>query len=103
MFIRIAIKSYCKFYWQIGKLIVEDEQQRKAKAIYGKETLKNLSKLLTIEFGKGFDDSNLRNIRQFYLAFQKRDSLRHELSWTHDRILSRPEANTDYTFLMKWN
>lgn len=56
-----------------------------------KATLITLSKQLTLEFGKGFDESNLRNIRQFYLAFQKRDALRHELSWTHYRLLSRIE------------
>ncbi len=71
-----------QMYWQIGKLIVEDEQQGQAKAAYGKEVLKNLSRQLTLEFGKGFDESNLRNIRQFYLAFPIRDALRHELSWT---------------------
>ena len=78
-------------YWEIGKLIVQDEQGGNAKAAYGKAVLKNLSKQLTLEFGKGFDDSNLRNIRQFYLSFQKRDALRHELSWTHFRIISRVE------------
>lgn len=85
-------KILLQMYWQIGKLIVEDEQKGNVKAMYGKATLKNLAKLLTIEFGKGFDESNLRNIRQFYLSFQKRDSLRHELSWTHYRILSRLET-----------
>jgi predicted nuclease of restriction endonuclease-like (RecB) superfamily len=78
-------------YWEIGRLIVEDEQQGKAKATYGKATLKVLSRQLTLEFGQGFDESNLRNIRQFYLAFQKRDAVRHELSWTHYRLLSRIE------------
>lgn len=76
-------------YWQIGQLIVEDEQQGKSKAAYGGFVLKNLSKQLTLEFGKGYDESNLRNIRQFYLAFPIRDALRHELSWTHYRIISR--------------
>lgn len=85
-------KILLQMYWQIGKLIVEDEQKGNVKAMYGKATLKNLAKLLTIEFGKGFDESNLRNIRQFYLSFKKRDSLRHELSWTHYRILSRLET-----------
>lgn len=80
-----------QMYWQIGKLIVEDEQQGVARAEYGKEVLKNLSKALTLEFGKGLDESNLRNIRQFYMAFPIRDSLRHELSWTHYRIISRIE------------
>jgi len=80
-----------QMYWDIGKLIVEDEQEGEKRAEYGKNVLKNLSKQLTIEFGKGFDESNLRNIRQFYIAFSIRDALRHELSWTHYRILSRVE------------
>ncbi len=88
-----------KMYWEIGRLIVEDEQQGKATAAYGKAVLKNLSRELTLEFGKGFDESNLRNIRQFYLAFQKSDAVRHELSWTHYRIISRienPELRLQY-------
>ncbi len=78
-------------YWEIGRVIVEEEQQGSSKAEYGKATLKNLARQLTVEFGKGFDESNLRNIRQFYKAFQIRDALRHELSWTHYRIISRLE------------
>lgn len=78
-------------YWEIGRIVVENEQQGKSKAEYGQATLKNLSAQLTLEFGAGFDESNLRNIRRFYLAFQKRDALRHELSWTHYRIISRLE------------
>ena len=80
-----------QMYWHIGKLIVEDEQQGEARAVFGKSTLKKLSTQLSLEFGKGFDESNLRNIRQFYLAFSIRDALRHELSWTHYRLLSRIE------------
>jgi predicted nuclease of restriction endonuclease-like (RecB) superfamily len=80
-----------EMYWQIGRLIVEDEQKGANRAQYGKATLKHLSQALTLEFGKGFDESNLRNIRQFYLAFPIRDALRPELSWTHYRIISRVE------------
>jgi hypothetical protein len=76
-------------YWEVGQLIVEDEQQGNSKATYGKATLKNLSKHLTLEFGAGFDQSNLRNMRIFYLAFPIRDALRHELSWTHYRLISK--------------
>jgi predicted nuclease of restriction endonuclease-like (RecB) superfamily len=79
-------------YWQIGRLIVEDEQQGKDKAVYGKGTLKHLANQLTLEFGKGFDESNLRNMRTFYNAFPICDALRHELSWTHYRLLSRLET-----------
>lgn len=81
-------------YWQIGKLIVEDEQKGKERAAYGKFTLKNLSKKLNAEFGKGFDESNLRNMRTFYQTFPICDALRHELSWTHYRLLIRL-ANSD--------
>ncbi|MBV6512214.1 MAG: putative nuclease YhcG [Ignavibacteriaceae bacterium] len=80
-----------QMYWEIGQLIVEDEQGGKQRADYGKNALKNLAFNLTREFGKGFDESNLRNMRQFFLAFPIRDALRHELSWTHYRILARIE------------
>ncbi len=86
---RIANSTLLLTYWQIGKLIVEDEQQGKERAEYGKYTLKKLSEKLTLEFGKGFDESNLRNMRSFYHAFPICDALRHELSWTHYRLLIR--------------
>jgi predicted nuclease of restriction endonuclease-like (RecB) superfamily len=78
-----------KTYWEIGKLIIEDEQNGQKRAAYGKAILKNLATNLTLEFGKGFDESNLRNMRNFFLAFQNWDAVRPELSWTHYRILSR--------------
>ena len=79
-------------YWQIGRQIVEDEQEGKARADYGKNVLKNLANQLTIEFGKGFDESNLRNMRQFYKAFPICDTLRQELSWSHYRLLCRLDS-----------
>lgn len=86
---RMANSALLESYWQIGKLIIEDEQKGQDKAVYGETTLKNLSKELTLEFGKGFDYTNLTNMRKFYQAFPIRDALRHELSWTHYRLLSR--------------
>ena len=85
---RMANSALLETYWQIGKIIVEDEQRGKERADYGKSVLKNLANQLTLEFGKGFDDSNLRNMRSFYKTFPIRDALRHELSWTHYRLLS---------------
>ena len=76
-------------YWEVGCLIVEDDQQGQTRAEYGKALLKTLSNSLTQEFGKGFDSSNLRNMRLFYLAFPIRDAVRHTLSWTHYRPLIR--------------
>ncbi|WP_455423824.1 DUF1016 N-terminal domain-containing protein [Chryseobacterium soli] len=84
---RMANSTLLLTYWQIGQLIVEDEQKGDERATYGSYTLKNLSKKLTLEFGKGFDESNLRNMRSFYQAFPICDALRHELSWTHYRLL----------------
>ena len=76
-------------YWNIGRLIVEDEQQGSTRAEYGKAVLADLSVRLTEEFGKGFDERELRRIRQFYLTFPKWDALRPELTWTHYRLLIR--------------
>ena len=78
-------------YWEIGRLIVEHEQQGNRRAEYGKQQLKQLSQQLTERLGKGFDVTNLRNMRQFYHAFPIRDAVRLELSWTHYRTLLRIE------------
>ncbi|MDW7661188.1 MAG: PDDEXK nuclease domain-containing protein [Bacillota bacterium] len=77
-------------YWNVGKLIVE-AQDGNERAEYGEELLKDLSKDLTREFGKGFTVTNLRYMRQFYLVFQKHHALRDELSWTHYRLLMKIE------------
>ncbi len=77
-------------YWNVGKLIVE-AQAGNERAEYGEELLKNLSKELTREFGKGFTVTNLRYMRQFYMVFQKHHALRDELSWTHYRLLMKIE------------
>ena len=80
-------------YWEIGKQIIIDEQQGNVKAEYGKAVLKNLANMLTFEFGKGFDERNLNNIRAFYIAFPIWNAVRTELSWTHYRIISRLETD----------
>ncbi|NJN29703.1 MAG: DUF1016 domain-containing protein [Synechococcales cyanobacterium RM1_1_8] len=81
-------------YWQIGQLIVEEEQAGQAQAEYGKAVLKQLSQQLTLEFGKGFTLSNLRYMRQFYLLFPNHHALRDDLSWTHYRLLLKVEQPT---------
>ncbi|MDP1614270.1 MAG: DUF1016 N-terminal domain-containing protein [Methylococcales bacterium] len=54
-------------YWQVGHSIVEHEQQGKERAKYGRQQLKILANQLSTEFGRGFDERNLRNMRAFYL------------------------------------
>lgn len=90
--VRSAVNSaMVQSYWEIGRLIVEEEQQGASRAAYGKQQLQMLSEALTAQFGRGFDVSNLRNMRQFYLLFPIRDAVRRELSWTHYRRLLRVE------------
>jgi len=78
-------------YWNIGRLIVEEEQHGKRKAGYGERLITELSVKLSRDFGKGFDERNLFYMRQFYLSFSKLNALRSELSWTHYRLLMRVE------------
>jgi predicted nuclease of restriction endonuclease-like (RecB) superfamily len=80
--------------WQIGRHIVEFEQEGARRAGYGKQLLLTLAKVLTAEFGKGFDETNLRKMRLFYQTFPIRDALRPELSWTHYRRLLRVDSDT---------
>lgn len=76
-------------YWNVGRMIVEEEQQGKERAEYGAFLIRDLSFRLTEEFGKGFDERELRRMRQFYQLFSIRGALRPELAWTHYRLLIR--------------
>lgn len=108
--LRQAVNSVMvQSYWEIGRLIVEDEQQGESRAEYGKQQLQQLSQQLTERLGKGFDITNLRKMRTFYQAFPIRDALRLELSWTHYRTLLRidnPQARDWYlheTITQSWS
>ena len=79
--------------WEIGHHIVQFEQGGATRAAYGRRLLPELAGALTTEFGKGFDERNLRNMRGFYLAFPIRNALRAELSWTHYRTLLRVDSD----------
>ncbi len=87
-------------YYQIGKRIVEEEQGGEIRAEYGKSLLKLLSVQLINEFGKGFSVDNLENMRRFYLAFQKSETVsrKFELSWSHYIFLTRIENINERNF-----
>ena len=106
-------------YWKIGKKIVEEEQKGKSKATYGTGLLIELSRRLTVDFGKGYSETNLKYFRQFYLTFQseqnghalgdessdiahgKSHALRDELSWTHYRLLIKVDNESARNYYMK--
>ena len=89
-------------YWRIGQRIVEEEQAGKERADYGRFLIRELSRRLGDEFGRGFSVANLKNFRQFYLTFpefEKSYALRSELTWTHYRLVMRvddPQARNYY-------
>lgn len=70
-------------YWNIGRVIVEDEMRNLSRADYGAETLKVLARTLTTELGRGFSRSNLYNMRQFYRFHKKIQTVSGKLSWSH--------------------
>ena len=78
-------------YWNIGRIIVEEEQNGASRAAYGEKLLERLAEQLTVEFGKGFNQASLWRMRQFYQAFPILAAVRRELSWTHYRLLLKVE------------
>jgi len=84
-----------KTYFEIGRIIVEDEQNGKTRAEYGKEVLKNLSDRLTSQYGKGFSVTNLKQMRDFFLVYSKQLPIsqtvsdQFNLSWSHYLFLMR--------------
>lgn len=84
-------------YFEIGRLIVEYEQNGNLKAKYGSETLKRLSQQLTAEFGRGFSLRNIESMRKFYIVYRKTQTpsakldlpLTFQLSWSHYVFLIR--------------
>ena len=91
--IQTVNKTMVYTYFEIGRMIVEEEQNGKERAEYGKQILKELSKRLNTEFGKGFSQRNLEQMRQFYLIYSKTQTLSAEfnLSWSHYLKLMRIE------------
>ena len=91
---RTVNNTIVRAYWQVGRHIVEYEQGGETRAKYGEGIIKGLSQKLVAEFGNGFTATNLKLMRQFYIAFQNGHALRDELSWTHYRSLLKVQ-NTE--------
>lgn len=95
-----ANSAMVEAYWNIGKNIVE-KQGGEEKSEYGSGLIKELSKQMTKDFGKGFTSTNLKYMRQFYLAFPNGHALRDELSWTHYRSLMKVENKDARQFYLE--
>lgn len=112
---RAANSAMVAAYWEIGRLIVEEEQRGQSRADYGKQVLKELSEKLTSEYGRGYSVTNLKYFRQFFLVFpdlfvsnvlldsdmQIRQTVSDLLSWSHYSLLMRVENPKAREFYMK--
>jgi predicted nuclease of restriction endonuclease-like (RecB) superfamily/predicted GNAT family N-acyltransferase len=104
--VKTVNKTMVSTYFEIGRIIVEEEQQGKERAAYGKQILKGLSEKLSIEFGKGFSVTNLKQMRQFYLNYSIGQTVSDEFK--NSETVSRNFNTSDfqlswshYLFLMK--
>ena len=91
-------------YFEIGKMIIDNEQGGKDRAEYAKETLKNLSQQLTKEFGKGYSVDNLQWMRKFYLMYQNRISEKYETAFRNSAEDANYEsASRNSLFSLSWS
>lgn len=88
-------------YWNIGKYIVEFEQEGNSKAKYGTALLSSLSKILRAKLGKGYSHPNLNNMRKFYLLYPNFQTLSEKLSWSHICELITIEDDLERSFYEK--
>jgi len=88
---RTVNTTLVKAYWQVGKHIVEHEQQGNATSAYGSNLIDELSRRLVAEFGQGFNATNLRHMRNFYLCYPNQHTLCAKLTWSHYRAILKVE------------
>lgn len=88
-------------YWNVGRIIVENEQNGNIKAEYGKQIIRELSKELRNVLGTGFSVSNLFNMRKFYITYPKFQTVSGKLSWSHYCELLSIENEDERNFYEK--
>ncbi len=86
-------------YYEIGRMIVEEEQHGQNRAAYGKQILQELSKFLNEKYGKGFSTTNLKQMRQFYTVYSQ-DRISQTLS---DQFENLPAVSTGRKFYLSWS
>ena len=87
-------------YFEIGKMIVEEEQQGEERAKYGNQLITELSKKLSSDFGKGFSSTNIKQMRSFYIFYSKSQTVsdQFKLSWSHYLFLMRMDDENERNF-----
>ncbi|MCR4733754.1 MAG: PDDEXK nuclease domain-containing protein [Treponema sp.] len=88
-------------YWQIGKYIVEFEQNGKERAEYGKKLLQTISQDLTVRYGKGFSHSNINSMRKLYLTFPILQTMSVKLTWSHYQEILKLDDSLEISFYIK--
>ena len=108
--VRTVNQTMVLTYFEIGKMLVEEEQGGKERAEYGKEVVKKLSKVLTKEFGKGFSERNIEQMRQFYLFYSKPQTVSAESENQKSHTLSAESISktmyrelTKNEFILSWS
>jgi len=99
--IQTVNKTMVYTYFEIGKIIVEEEQKGKTRAEYGKKILKGLSERLGKEFGRGFSVDNLENMRRFYLTYSITEKPSRKFIKEKSETVSRISENAD--FQLSWS
>ncbi len=90
-------------YWHIGENIVNNFKKGEKRAKYGEHILKNLSIRFTLEYGKGYSLTNMKNMRMFYLYYQKSSALLSQLSWSHYLALLKTKDENIRNFLRNFS
>jgi predicted nuclease of restriction endonuclease-like (RecB) superfamily len=106
--VRAVNQTMVLTYFEIGKIIIEEEQKGKNRAEYGKNLLKGLSAKLTKDFGKGYSVDNLENMRRLYLAYSKSETMSRNSSQNISEIMSRKsekaiKQTTSVIFNLSWS
>jgi len=91
-----------KAYFEVGRKIVEEEQKGKSRAGYGEKLLSRISIALFKEFRRGFDASNLRRMRRFYLTYRKWETVSPKLTWSHYSELIKIEEEIKRKYFQKY-
>jgi len=93
--IRAVNQTMVITYYEVGRMIVEEEQSGKERAEYGKQVIKELSKALTKEFGKGYSERNIEQMRQFFLTYSIPQTLSAELNSA--KLMQKPQPGKPQT------